>query len=302
MKEPRIVICGFGFMGEMHAQAYRGIAGARLVGIADTATEAAKQKAQKLGFDVPVFSGLGEALVATSADVADICLPTDAHAGAAIEAFRAGRHVFCEKPVARAVADAAQMIQARNRAGTFCQVGHCIRFWPEYQAFERFLRQGSAGRLRSLTLQRRASRPRYSTGNWLGEPARSGGAALDLHIHDTDYVLHLFGIPDAVHSRGTRDAGGWSHLSTHYLYPGLLVQAEGGWDYPAEWGFQMAFQAVFERGAVEPARDAGREGHGGPPIRRQHGLRPDHREHFVPRRLRQRARVFCRPANGGPRS
>jgi predicted dehydrogenase len=251
MKEPRILICGFGFMGEMHAQAYRGIPPARLVGIVDVATEKAKRKAEKLGLGVPLFGTLAEALAATGADVVDICLPTDAHAAAAIEAFRAGRHVFCEKPMARNVTDAEKMIQERRKAGTFCQVGHCIRFWPEYQAFERFFRKEAAGRLRSLTLQRRASRPTGSSENWLGDPVRSGGAALDLHIHDTDYVLHLFGIPSEVLSRGTRDAGGWSHISTHYLYPDLLVHAEGGWDYPPEWGFQMAFQAVFDRGAVE---------------------------------------------------
>lgn len=251
MTEPRILICGFGFMGEMHAQAYRGIPAARLVGIVAGSAEAAKRKAENLGIKVPVFRSLGEALAKGTPDVVDICLPTDAHAAAAIEAFRAGCHVFCEKPVALTVADVGRMILERDRAGVFCQVGLCLRFWPEYQAFERFLREAIAGPLRSLTLQRRASRPMASSGNWLGDPARSGGAALDLHIHDTDYVLHLFGAPSAVHSMGTRDAGGWSHLSTHYHYPDRFVQAEGGWDYPPAWGFQMAFQAVFERGAVE---------------------------------------------------
>ncbi|MFA6286181.1 MAG: hypothetical protein WC661_02260 [Opitutaceae bacterium] len=77
------------------------------------------------------------------------------------------------------------------------------------------------------------------------------GAALDLHIHDTDFVLHLLGTPPAVFARGTRDQGGWSHIFTHYLYPDVVVQAEGGWNYPDQWGFQMAFQAVFEHGAVE---------------------------------------------------
>ena len=64
-------------------------------------------------------------------------------------------------------------------------------------------------------------------------------------------MLHLLGKPQAVSSRGTRDTTGWSHIFTQYIFPGLVVQAEGGWNYPAQWGFQMAFQAVFEHGAVE---------------------------------------------------
>ena len=81
--------------------------------------------------------------------------------------------------------------------------------------------------------------------------SRSGGAALDLHIHDTDFVHHLLGAPTAVTSTGTRDQTGWSHIFTTYHYRNLIVTAEGGWNYPKNWGFQMAFQAVFEHGALE---------------------------------------------------
>ena len=251
MNEQRVLICGFGFMGEMHAQAYRAIPLARVVGFVDLELEAARQKGLKLGFQVPFYRELEEGIDDSRPDIVDICLPTDLHAKAAVAAFARGKHVFCEKPVALTEGNAKQMLRARDGAGTFCQVGQCIRFWPEYQAFERFVRKGEAGRLRSLTLQRRAGRPVTSSANWMADPARSSGAALDLHIHDTDYLLHLFGAPPAVFSRGTLDAGGWSHISTHYLYPDIVAYAEGGWDYPPTWGFRMAFQAVFERGAVE---------------------------------------------------
>jgi predicted dehydrogenase len=85
----------------------------------------------------------------------------------------------------------------------------------------------------------------------LNNGARSGGAALDLHIHDTDYVHHLLGRPEAVTSTGTKDKTGWSHIFTTYHFKDMAVTAEGGWNYPKNWGFQMAFQAIFERGAVE---------------------------------------------------
>ena len=93
--------------------------------------------------------------------------------------------------------------------------------------------------------------PLHSVGRWLLDPKRSGGAALDLHIHDTDFIVSLLGRPRAVRSHATFDGHGPSHILTTYDYPGVAVAAEGGWNYPPKWGFQMAFQAVFENGAVE---------------------------------------------------
>jgi predicted dehydrogenase len=254
METPKlnIVIIGFGFMGEMHAQAYAGLPRAQVVAIVDALPEIARAKVSRLQIGaIPVFADLESALAAVSVDIIDICLPTDHHAAAAVQALRAGKHVFCEKPLALSIEQTREIRHAHEQAGTFFQVGHCIRFWPEYQAFEKFLRERSAGRLLSLTLQRRSARPGYSAANWLNDPGRSLGAAVDLHIHDTDFVLSLLGTPPAVFSRGTRDQGGWSHIFTHYLYDDVVVQAEGGWNYPGQWGFQMAFQAVFERGTVE---------------------------------------------------
>ena len=251
MKKQNVVIVGFGFMGQMHAQAYAGISRARLAGVVDIDPASARRKLKRLGMKAPVFSDLALALRETKADIADICLPTDRHADAAVLALNAGRHVFCEKPVARSLPEAGRMRRTWKKSGAFVQVGQCIRFWPEYQAFEKFVRAGKAGRLLSLTMQRRAGRPGYSVGDWLNQPKRSMGAALDLHIHDTDWVLHLLGTPAGVASRGTKDASGWSHIFTEYLFPKVVVHAEGGWNYPASWGFQMAFQALFERGAIE---------------------------------------------------
>ncbi len=251
MKKQRVLIVGFGFMGEIHAHGLAGIAQAEIVGIVDVMADAARTKAARLGLAVPVFTDLPGALGSIDCDIVNICLPTEEHAAASLTALEAGKHVFCEKPVALSLADAEKMRASHGRSGRFFQVGHCIRFWPEYQALEAFVRAGTAGRLLSLTMQRRAGRPGYSTGNWLNDEKRSLGAAVDLHIHDTDFVLHLLGKPQAVSSRGTRDTTGWSHIFTQYIFPGLVVQAEGGWNYPAQWGFQMAFQAVFEHGAVE---------------------------------------------------
>ncbi len=247
----KIILTGFGFMGTMHAQIYQKLKQARIVAVVDSDTQKAEKAMADLKVDTPLFPDLPSALDAVEATVVDICLPTDQHLEHALLAIRAGKHLFCEKPLALTYAEAQKILTTANRLGVTAQVGHCIRFWPEYQALRDFIRKGSAGKLKSLTLQRRSSLPDHSVGHWLRDPERSGGAAIDLHIHDTDFVLYLLGMPEAVHSVATFDGNGPSHISTHYRYPEVEVSSEGGWNYPANWGFQMAFQAVFEKGAVE---------------------------------------------------
>lgn len=251
MRKQRVIVAGLGFMGEIHVQAYAGIPAAEVVAIVESRHSMAKEKLERLGLDVPIFTNLAEALLGIEADIVDVCLPTDRHADAAVCALEHSKHLFCEKPVAVSLLEAERIRSAAEEAGTFCQVGHCIRFWPEYQALEQTVRSGSMGALRSLSLQRRAALPDYSADDWLRSPERSLGAAVDLHIHDTDYVLHLLGMPDAVFSSGTKDRAGWSHIFTQYLFDDYVVVAEGGWNYPAKWGFQMAFQAVLEGGTIE---------------------------------------------------
>jgi predicted dehydrogenase len=246
----RVAIVGFGFMGQMHAKVYQALPGVEIVGIAEAFPGAAEQ-AVKLGIKVPVENSLERLLKAVDCHVVDICLPTDLHATAIIAAAEAGKHVFCEKPFALELKDATRALEAVERAGISFQVGQCIRFWPEYQALEQFVRSEKEGKLRSLALQRRAGRPAYSRENWLHEVGRSKGAALDLHIHDTDYVLHLLGKPASVHSMGRGDDGTWSHIFTQYRFADVAVTSEGGWDLPPSWGFQMSFQAVFDDAVVD---------------------------------------------------
>jgi predicted dehydrogenase len=183
--------------------------------------------------------------------VVDICLPTDLHRTIALEAFVAGKHVFCEKPIALTRRDASDMTLAAHLADRQFMVGHCIRFWPEYIELKRIVDSGEHGRLLLLSLSRRTGRPGYSIGDWVNKPDRCLGAALDLHIHDTDFLLHLLGAPEAVASQGLRDETGWSSISTQYLYDGRIVTADGAWNYPADWGFQMRYTAVFERAVLD---------------------------------------------------
>ncbi len=252
MTSINIALVGFGFMGSMHAEIYAQLPGARLVGVADPRVDVTRARLQKLGLEVPVYDSLWELLSALpETEMVDVCTPLDAHEADALTALGSGRHLFCEKPLAPSLAAADRIIAAANNAGVMAQVGHCIRFWPEYRALKQFVREGRAGRLLSLSLTRQSSRPEYTVDNWANVEQRSGGAALDLHIHDTDFAIALLGTPRAVYSRSVFDSSGPSHIFTLYDYPDVVVSAEGGWNYPSKWGFRMAFQAVLEQACID---------------------------------------------------
>lgn len=248
----RVLLAGLGMMGKKHADVYHLLSDACVVGVVDPRGEELGEslRSSHLGH-VPVFFDFESAARELDYSSVDICLPTDLHRDIALQAFAAGKHVFCEKPIALTRTDAAAMTGAAREAGRQFMVGHCIRFWPEYVELKRLVDSGEHGRLLSLSLSRRTGRPGYSIGNWVNKPERCLGAALDLHIHDTDFLLHLLGTPDAVVSQGLRDETGWSSIATQYVYDGRIVTAEGAWNYPPNWGFQMRYTAVFERAVLD---------------------------------------------------
>lgn len=247
----RIVIFGLGFMGRVHLDAYRRNPAAKVVGIVDLDPASTRAYVEEQGLEIRVADSLEAILQECEADAVDICLPTDLHRSLAEAAFARGLHVFCEKPIALSSEDAEAIIAAGKRAGRQLMVGHCIRFWPEYCQLKEAVTSRVWGDLRVLSLQRRAPRPTYATGGWIDDPARCAGAALDLHIHDSDFVLHLLGSPSAVFSRGVRLPSGWDYLSTDYVYENVSVHAEGGWICPPDWNFRMGYVAIFEHGTLE---------------------------------------------------
>lgn len=247
MSTLKVGLIGAGFMGSMHSNVYANLSDAQLVAVADGESE----KAAKIAPSAKVYTSAEEMLAEEKLDLVDVCLPTYLHAEYVIQAAEAGAHVICEKPMSMTLDEADRMIAATEKAEVSFMVAHCIRFWPEYRVLKEIVDKGTLGRITSLSCTRRSSTPTWSWTNWLMEPEKSGGAALDLHIHDTDYVLYLFGKPKAVLSSGIWDHRGCVHVFTTYRYDSdVSVFAEGGWDFPAPFPFNMAFSAVFEKGAV----------------------------------------------------
>lgn len=184
-------------------------------------------------------------------DLVSVCTPTDTHAEIAIHMLRAGKHTLIEKPVALSSARArevAGMAAEAARRGILCMPAHCMRFWTGWDWLKARVEDHSLGSLGSLILQRAGSRPGWSR-EYYNDPARCGGALFDLHIHDADIVLWLFGPPRSVSSAGHVD-----HIVTRYEYdkPGgpQVVVAMGAWVADG-FPFRMRYTAEFERGVAD---------------------------------------------------
>ena len=246
----KVAIIGAGFMGKTHAEVYRNLSKAKLVAIADSDSEKAQLLADK--HKANAYSSLGELTNQEDIDVVDICLPTFLHKECVIKAARLGKDILCEKPIALTLKDAEEMLQVAKKARVKLMIAQVIRFWQEYVMLKKIYQTGELGRLFSITLTRLASTPTYSWDNWLTDVKRSGGALLDLHIHDTDYLLYLLGKPVSLASRVSPGRLKYAHVFTTFIFPdNVIAFTEGGWDMPDNFPFTMAYTALFEKGAVE---------------------------------------------------
>ncbi|HHY98599.1 MAG TPA: Gfo/Idh/MocA family oxidoreductase [Firmicutes bacterium] len=247
----KIGMLGAGFIGKVHAQAYANIPQAKVVAVCDLNADEAKKLAENFGADVS--TDCSEVIGRSDVDIIDVCLPTYLHARYAVEAARAGKHVFCEKPMAFTLAEADSMIEAAEKAGISMMIGQVLRFWPEYVAIKKVLDSGELGKSLAITATRLGTAPVWSWDRWILDPNRGGGAALDLHIHDLDYVSWVWGKPNGVSARGVRSvAGAWDHIFTTLSYDdGRVALVEGTFFVPQNFPFTMALRAVCEEGTVE---------------------------------------------------
>lgn len=259
----RIGIVGFGFMGRMHYANWKKYEQAEVVAICDTDPDIIARSKEAGGniagaedavdFDsLTVYSDYDKMLADKVVDAVSITLPTFLHETFSVKALEAGVHVLCEKPMALDVAACERMIEAADKSGKILQIGHCIRFWPEYVKTKEIIDSGKYGAVLSASMRRLGSAPNWGAGNWFTQDDRSGGVAMDLHIHDSDYVQFLFGLPKGVNSFGNPASGkGMTYISSQYGFDDdKVVTAEGSWAMTGSFGFEMSFNIVLEKATI----------------------------------------------------
>ena len=242
----RVGVIGAGFAGAMHAQSLLGINDATVVAIAAATPEEAAPLAAACGARV---TSAAELCAASDVDLVVVATPTHLHADHTIAAAKAGKHVFCEKPIARTLEQAEEMVRRCDEAGVGLAVGHVVRYFPEYQQAKQLLDEGALGRPAVATF----TRGNFSVGSardWYVDDAKSGGVVLDLMLHDLDTLRWWFGEPSRIYAKRITAAGGALDyaLATIRYRDRPIVHIEASWAEHA--GFRTGFELRGDRGML----------------------------------------------------
>ncbi len=182
-----VAVLGTGRIGRLHAQLLATeVEGAAVVVVADAVQASAERVGAELG--VPVAAGMDEVLASDEVDAVAICSSTDTHVDLVIAAARAGKAVFCEKPVSLDLALVDRAIAAVEAAGVPFMVGFNRRFDPGHASVYDAVRSGVIGDLHLLRITSRDPSPPPPE-----YVAVSGGIFLDMAIHDFDMARHVVG-------------------------------------------------------------------------------------------------------------
>ena len=244
----KIGILGAGFMGTTHARAYAKIPGISIAAVSSRQLD----KAERLAGEVGARATTDDRSIIEdpSIDAISNTLPTHLHADPTIAALEAGKHVQLEKPLVLQAADADGMFKTTKKTGRTLMVAHVLRFWGEYVSLVELVHAGNLGKPISAVAARLSQPPAWA--DWQLNLAWSGGAVLDLCVHDFDVLNWLFGTPTSVYARGKeRLPGLWNDVHALVDYGGVAGMVDGCLVMPPGYPFTSALKVLCEGGVIE---------------------------------------------------
>ena len=260
----KYAIIGFGGLGKVHFSASKEVCektDAKLVALCDireeaftskTATNLGDDNSSKDYSDYNIYYNVDELLEKEELDFAVIVVPTYLHEELAVKVMKKGVHVFSEKPMAISVKAAENMLNTSKEMGVKLMIGQCVRYMNRYIKLKEIIDSGKYGKVVRAHFSRISGTPIWSWTNWYLDEEKSGGAALDLHVHDVDMVNYLFGVPKSVTSFATNKKTKHDSMLTRYEYDDVLVTATGEWGCPSvAYPFTSGFFVKLETATVE---------------------------------------------------
>ncbi len=200
----KVGVIGLGWPGQEHLKGYKQSPNAEVIALCDANQTLADQQAEEHGISA-TYTDHKTMLKQAGIDAVSVCLPNFLHAPIAIDALRAGKHVFCEKPPALDAGQARRMAAAAEKNGCTLMYALCRRFDGNSQLLKGYIESGDLGEIYfGRTIYHRRRGIPHGTGAWFTDKKRSGGGALiDIGVHALDRAWWLMGNPKPVSVSGT---------------------------------------------------------------------------------------------------
>ncbi|MCY0150405.1 Gfo/Idh/MocA family oxidoreductase [Hoeflea sp. G2-23] len=245
----KVLVAGLGHMGMSHAHAYDKLDGYELSALCARSI-ASRDDLPEQWRDLPRYADFHEALEAVRPDVVAICTYPDTHAEFAISAFKAGAHVFLEKPIAQTVEQAEAVVAAAKQANRKLLVGLSPPHSPMWIKLNSIARGLGKPLVMRMNLNQQSIGPAW---NWHQSLMESASPIADCGVHYVDFMCNITGArPVRVHAIGARLSD--DIAEDMYNYGQLQVVFDDGsvgW-YEAGWGPMMSQSAFIVKDIIGP--------------------------------------------------
>lgn len=248
METIRIGIVGAGGMGKVHYANYARIEGCKVVAVCDAAPQA-KATAEEWG--LPLFTSITEMVNAVEVDVVDICTPTFLHHDLVMESLACNKDTITEKPIALNTADAKEMLDEAEKRGRLLFVAQVLQYTKEVGYLREAVQSGIYGKPLDAYFERLSACPKWAVGGWLFDVNKSGLLPYDLHIHDLDVIVSVFGKPESYSFTSCHgdDKNYPEQFRVNYNYGDLHVGGEAAW-FNADIPWTARWRVYFENGMM----------------------------------------------------
>jgi predicted dehydrogenase len=244
----KIGIVGAGGMGTVHHSNYSHMKDCKVAAVVGQ-TKQDEDRAKEWG--LPLYRDVDSMLDREEIDVVDVCTPTFLHKEHVMKALARGKHTITEKPIALKASDAKEMFDLAREKGVQLFVGQVLRFYKESQILKEIVEDQRYGKVLDASFERLSACPRWAQGGWLFDKTKSGHLPFDLHIHDLDLMVSLFGKPDDFRftNCGNKDRDYKEQYRFFYRFKDFNVVAEAAW-FNADIPFTARWRVYFENAVV----------------------------------------------------
>ena len=260
----KFAIIGFGGLGQLHFRRSVQVkelacTEIELVALCDienkfdkvVATNIAGEGANQDTSALRTYLSVDELLDNEELDFVITALPTYIHAEIANKVMNRGIHVFSEKPMALTYEQAASMVETADKNNVKLMIGQCMRYDTMWAKLKEIVDKKTYGDVIRGNFDRVSQAATWGWQNWFMDETKSGGAALDFHVHDVDFINYLFGKPLSVTSFASHNKSKFASIMTRYEYDGKLITSLGDWGNSKTTPFRELFFVQLEKASLE---------------------------------------------------